>query len=334
MARKPTAASRAPDASCRVVLLKGKEAFLRAHHTSALKESLEAAHGGVGVFLFDGEKDEPAAILDECRSFGLMDSHKLVIVDNAEAFVGKENRPLVERYVQSPCDGATLLLRAEAWRPGKLDKMIGAVGAVVECKAVTPEQAMKWCRVRAKKRLEAEIDERSAWMLVDRVGPDLARLSSELEKLALAAKESSEGRITPDLVSQMSASSREIEPWAVQEPLLTGDAAAAVGAVRRILDSAPRDAHVPVAMAAAQLAASLYALSARGGARPAEVGKARKLWGDRLRPIEAAARRADRGALRALLTDAIETDAKGKSGVGRPAVSLEVLAARFAQVLR
>ncbi len=334
MARKAPSASRPLDASCRVVLLKGKEAFLRSHHTSALKEALEAAHGGVGVFVFDGERDEPAAILDECRSFGLMDSHKLVIVDNAEAFVGKENRPLVERYVQSPCDGATLLLRAEAWRPGKLDRMIAEAGAVVECKAVTPEQAMKWCRVRAKKRLETEIDERSAWMLVDRVGPDLARLSSELEKLALAARGAPGGRITPDLVAQMSASSREIEPWAVQEPLLAGDAAHAVGAVRRILGSAPRDAHVPVAMAAAQLAASLYALSAGGDARPAEVGKARKLWGDRLRPVASAARRADRAALRALLTEAIETDAKGKSGVGRPAVSLEMLAIRFAQVLR
>lgn len=332
MARKAPSkpAARPLDASCRVVLLKGKEAFIRSHRTAELKELLTEAHGGVGVFLFDGEKDEAAEILDECRSFGLMDGHKLVIVDNAEAFVGKENRSLVERYVQAPCEGATLLLRAGVWRKGKLDKLIEAVGRIIDCNTVTPEQAMKWCRVRAKKRHDTDIDERAAWMLVDRVGPDLARLSSELAKLSLAGG----GRITLDLIAQLSAGSREIEPWAVQEPLLAGDADRAVRSVRRILGSAPRDAHVPVAMAAAQLAANLYAISARGKARPADIGKSRRLWGDRLRPIEAAARRADREALRRLLDEAINTDARGKSGVGRPAVSLEVLAARFAQVLR
>lgn len=332
MAKK--AASKSParplDASCRVVLLKGKEAFLRSHRTTELKDALSEAHGGVDVFLFDGEKDEAADILDECRSFGLMSEHKLVIVDNAESFVKESSRTLVERYAQSPCDGATLLLRAETWRAGKLDKMIEAAGTILKCEAVTPDQAMKWCRVRAKKRHEAEIDERTAWMLVDRVGTDLSRLSSEIAKLALAAG----GRITPDMVAELSASSREIDPWTVQEPLLSGDATHAIGSIRRVLESAPRDAHVPVAMSAAQLAANLHAIAARGKATPADVGKARKLWGFRLGPIEAGSRRADPDSLRRLLDAALETDAKGKSGVGKPSVSLEVLAARFAQTLR
>ncbi|USO00128.1 MAG: DNA polymerase III subunit delta [Phycisphaeraceae bacterium] len=330
MAKKPPSRPKAPDPSCRVVLLKGKEAFLRSHHTSELKEALIQAHGGVDVFLFDGEKDEAATILDECRSFGLMSEHKLVIVDNAEGFVGGASRALVERYAQAPCDGATLLLRAETWHKGKLDKMIEAVGVIVECKEVTGEQAMKWCRVRAKKRHETDIDERTASMLVDRVGTDLARLASEIAKLSLAAG----GRITPELVWEMSASSREIDPWTVQEPLLSGDPERAIGSVRRILESAPRDAHVPVAMSAVQLAANMHALAARGRTPAAEVGKARKLWGFRLSPVEAGAKRADAATLRRLLDEALEVDAKGKSGVGKPEISLEVLAGRFAQTLR
>lgn len=339
MARRPSASSKpagkplGPD--CRVVLLKGKEPFLRAQHTSDFKEKLAAAVGGIDTFLFDGEKDEAADILDECRSFGLMSGHKLIIVDNAESFVKDTNRTLVERYVQGPNDEATLVLRAETWRAGKLDKMIAEVGAIVECNEVRPDQAMKWSRLRARKRHGAELDEKAAWMLIDRYGPDLGRLSAEVAKLSVAAgtPETGGGTITPALVAEMCGGSREIEPWAVQEPMLSGNAEYSIGALRRIMENAPRDSHVPIAMACAQLAANLHAMGNASSGQQQAVGKSRKLWGDRLAPVSERARRADPAALRALLDDALETDAKGKSGRGTPVIDLEALAVRFASVL-
>lgn len=320
---------------CRVVVLKGKEAFLRAEHTSAFKEKLVASVGDVDTFLFDGEKDEAADILDECRSFGLMSGHKLIIVDNAEAFVKDTNRSLVERYVQAPNDEATLVLRTEIWRGGKLDKMIAEVGTIVECNQVTPEQAMKWSRLRARKRHGAELEEKAAWMLIDRFGPDLGRLSAEVAKLAVASgsRASGGGVITPAIVMEMCAGSREIEPWAVQQPMLSGDAEFTLASLRRILDNAPRDAHVPVAMACAQLAANLHAVGRSSRAEQGAVGKSRKLWGDRLFPIADKAARADAETLRSLLNAALDTDAKGKSGGGTPVIDLEALAVRFAGVL-
>lgn len=318
-----------------MALLKGKEPFLRAQHTSDFKDKLTAAFGGVDVFLFDGEKDEAADILDECRSFGLMSGHKLVIVDNAESFVKDTNRSLVERYVQAPNDEATLVLRAETWRAGKLDKMIAEVGSIVLCDSVSPDIAAKWCRLRARKRHETELDEKAAWALIARYGPDLGRLQAEIAKLAIAAgtPESGGGVITVELVVEMCGGSREIEPWSVQEPMLRGNAEYAIVSLRRILENAPRDSHVPVAMACAQLAANLHAIGNAGRADLQMVGKARKLWGERVRPIAAGARIADPTALRRLLYDALEADAKGKSGGGTPAIDLEVMAVRFAEVL-
>lgn len=331
---KDNTPARPLSAECRLVVLHGPEVFLRAQHTAILKEKLAEAFSGIDVFQFDGEKDEAAAILDECRSFGLMSAHKLVIVDNADQFVKEANRALVERYAQAPCEGATLLLRADSWRPGKIDAMIDAVGTRILCDKVTPETAMKWTRVHAHKKHGADIGEQAAWMLVDRFGPDLGRLASEVAKLAVAA--GAGGAITPAMVQALAAGAREIEPWAVQEAMLRGDAESRIAAVRGILGSAAKEAHVPVAIACAQLAANLHAVAAgaRAGVSPSESGRARKLWGDRLAPIESAARRADPDALRALLDHALETDAKGKSGVGNPEISLEVLAWRFAQTLR
>jgi len=334
---KPTGLPLGP--GCRVVLLKGKEIFLRSQHTSVLKEKLTEAMGDVDTFQFDGEKDEAADILDECRSFGLMSAHKLVIVDNAEAFVKDANRPLVERYVQQPCEDATLVLRCERWYKSKLDGMIEAVGAIVPCDEPDEPTAVKWARLRANKRHNADLEPRAAQLLVHRYGPDLGRLASEVAKLAVAAGADGEPEgddapvvIGEALVLEMCAGSREIDPWTVQEPMLSRSAEHAIGSIRAVLDSAPRDAHVPVAMACAQLAANLHAIA--GAKNPAEAGKPRRLYGWRLSPIADAAKRADPVALRRLLRDALETDAKGKSGAGRPETNLEVLAVRFAQTLR
>ncbi len=132
---------------------------------------------------------------------------------------------------------------------------------------------------------------------------------------------------------EMCAGSREIEPWAVQQPMLSGNAPHTIASLRRILENAPRDAHVPVAMACAQLAANLHALGRSNRAEQSAVGKSRKLWGDRMYPVADAAAGADPEALRALLDDALDTDAKGKSGGGTPVIDLEALAVRFSQTL-
>lgn len=333
MARKASSSPARPlDASCRVALLSGKDAFLRSEYTAQLKDRLAEAHGGVDVFRFDGEKDEAADILDECRSFGLMSAHKMVVVDNAEAFVKEANRPLVERYTESPCDGATLVLRAERWHKGRLDKLIEAVGVIQKCDELTPDIAAKWCAARTKKRHDATIERAAVLALLDRHGPNLGRLDTELAKLAVAAGPG--GTITAELVHSMSAGSRELEPWRVQEPLLSGDAPHAIDEMRRITDSAPREVHVPMTMAAAQLAANLHALAAGGNANRAEIGASRKIYGPRLHPIASAAGRGKPAAFHRLLDEALDADMKGKSGVGKPEITLEVLAVRFAQTLR
>jgi DNA polymerase III delta subunit len=332
---KDNTPARPLSAECRVVLLHGSELFLRAQYTQQLREQLSQAFSGLDVFQFDGEKDEAAAILDECRSFGLMSAHKLVIVDNADQFVKEANRAIVERYVQAPCEGATLLLRAGKWNRGKLDAMIERVGAITRCDEITPDQAMRWLRGYTRKRLDAEMDERAAGLMVERFGCDLGRLASESAKLAVAA--GAGGRITPAMIDELATGTREIDLWrTLPEVLLSGDAESRIAGLREIAASASKEVHVPLAISAASFAAALYAIAGAKGDKglTPRVAQSRKIWGDRIAPAQSAARRADPEALRALLNHALDTDAKGKSGVGNPEISLEVLAWRFAQTLR
>ena len=94
-------------------------------------------------------------------------------------------RRALEAYAENPCAGATLLLRAEKWHRGKLDKLVAKVGAVIKCEQ--PKDAR--CRApgpwpRARIATGWPSISPAAQLLVGRVGPGLARLDTELAKLA------------------------------------------------------------------------------------------------------------------------------------------------------
>lgn len=323
-----------PDASHRVVVLHGKEAFLRTEHTAALRQKLAEAHAEVDLVRFDGESAQASDVLDECRSFGLMAAHKLVVVEDADKLLNEATRPSFERYAHAPSDGATLVLRAQTWRKGNLDKAIEKVGVIVECDQADASTAARWCLRRCDKRHGATIDQRAAATLVERVGTDLSRLDRELEKLALAA--GAGGTITPEHVSELVGRTREEEVWSIQAELLSGDSERTLAHLRAILDNAPRDAHVPVTFACTDLARKLHAASRglRGGANPFQLAKDLRLWGPAKDAVLGLARRTEPSEARRLLEACVDADRAGKSGLGRPERTLERLAIRFASIVR
>lgn len=333
MARRPAkSASRAPTADDRVIVLAGKELLLRQEYTRVVREALDTAHGGIDQFRFDGNADA-AAVLDECRSFGLMAGHKLVIVDEADQFVKDSTRPLLERYCEGPSDGATLLLRADTWRAGNLDKLIEQVGVIVDCKEVAPADAARWLGGRAERAHGVTIDRDAANALVERVGASLATLDTELAKLAtnVGAGKTITIREVADLVGL----TREQELWSAQSALLTGDAGVAISQIRAILDTNPKGAHVPLTFACSDLGRKLALASAgkQSGLGPGQVASALKLWGDARQAVPAAAGRMDAAEARRLFDASSEADVAQKSGLGSPARTLEMLAVRFTTAL-
>ena len=135
----------------RIVLLSGPDLLLRDEQTKFLKAALETEFGEVDVLRFAAAEADPAVVLDECRSFGLIASHKLVILDEAEQLIkGDDIRPLFERYADNPSPGATLLLRSTSWRPGKLDKQIEKVGAIVRCDQLSESDTIAWVVKRTR----------------------------------------------------------------------------------------------------------------------------------------------------------------------------------------
>ena len=113
------------DPEGRVFVFFGKDAFLRADYTRQLREKLETAKGEIESIHFDGTRDALADVLDECRSFGLMQQHKLVVVENADQLVKGDSRPLLERYAEHAPDGSTLW-----WRHAHVVRDVAIEGGV------------------------------------------------------------------------------------------------------------------------------------------------------------------------------------------------------------
>jgi len=316
----------------RIVVLHGKESFLRSEHTRRVLDALRERFGAVDEFSFDGSSCSLADVLDELRSYGLMSQHKVVVVDNAEQFMqGDDRRRAMERYAESPMPDATLILRSAGWRPGTFDKLVAAVGVILKCEAPGAAEAVRWAVARSQKRHGVDLSAAGAQALVERVGPDLGRLDSELGKLAVGALAAGTGDrvvITPELVKEFTGLSREEQAWEIQGALATGDPAQALNKVDELLRIS-RAPEVMLAWSAIDLVRKVHdaaALAAQGQPDGA-IAKQLKLWGDGAAVVLRVARSVPLARAAALLQAAVAADRRMKSGLSpEPSRAIEALA--------
>lgn len=340
MGKKPAnpATPQSPDASCRVVLLAGPEAFLRALHTTKLRQLLEEKFGPIDTLHVEGKGAQAADVLDECRSMGLLAGHKMVIVDNAHELVKGDNRALFERYVRALAEdpssaGSTLVLRCDTWHKGNLDALIDEVGVRVECEGVGPDKAVQWACIRAEKHHQASLSREVSQRLIERVGTDLGRLDSELGKLAAAAGMGKP--ITRELLDEFVGLSREESVWEIQGGVLGAQPEDAIRGVRNALDVS-RHPPVMVMFALTDLARKVHAtaLAARSGANFYQLRGPLKLFGPQGEAIFQAAKGTSPAAAGALFADAVDLMLRDRQGLGDIVVHAEVLALRHAQFSR
>lgn len=320
------------------MLLKGADLFLRERRTRALKDALTQAFGGLDVALFDGERVSAADVLDECRSMGLLSGHKLVILDAAEHAIRESTRPLFERFVSDPPEGSTLLLRAGTWRPGKLDAMIEANGTILDCSPPPPEAVHRWILSSAAQRHHVAISPEIAEELTRRAGFDLARLDTEIAKLAAAAGGSIDpatppAPITAELIRQYVGLSREESAWALQASLLENPPSRTVRQLRYLLDVVG-EPPARISWGLLDLARKLHAARAglATGANQDALAASLKLWGPSKLSVLAAARKLSQPRARALLRACVEGDVAQKSSLGEVEHQLERMVLAFSEL--
>jgi len=350
---KPVAGQCSLGADCRIVILHGKEAFIRAEMTAQLRGALAQAFGAIDSLTFEGASAAAADVLDECRSFGLIAAHKLVIVDDADDLVkGDDIRPLFERYAQSPSEGSTLVLRTDTWKAGRLDKLVEAVGVIIECKPPDERRAVEWTIARARDTHACAIDQDAASLLVRRVGADLGKIDSELGKLSAAAgagipqapapkgpatagtNAPAPCRITADSVEYFVGPSRDEQVWGIQSTLLSAGPEESLQHLRNVLDVSRQPAQL-VLYALMDISRKLHGASRamRAGARPDDLAGPLKLWGESKFAIPNAAKRLEPARALQLFRTCVEADRRSKSGLGEVERTLERLVVQFSRAV-
>lgn len=313
-------------ADTRIAVLYGNETMLMQEQLDSMRAALVGAHGEVETFRFDGKSATLADVFDELRAYSLMVTYKLVIVDDADQFV-KTFRDQVTRYAENPVDHATLVLRATTWNKGNLDKAIEKVGAIIKCEPPKPAEAAGWLVARAEQAYGATIQKQAAGMLVDRLGPHLMLLDTELAKLSLMAGDKP---IDAKLVEEAVGRGSEEKAWVMQEPLLRGIASGRprepLEMVAELIDLAGHDP-VPVMWAVIDLTRKLAVASAmkRAGESESEIARVCKVWGSQIRPFMDVVRGVDPAAAAGMLLGALRADARTKTGLGSARLNLEAI---------
>lgn len=324
----------APDAATRILALYGSEYALNREAMGRLRAAMEQEHDRIDVINFDGKSCQAADVLDELRSFGLMQQYKIVVIDEADPFVSA-NRHLLERYAQSPVDHATLVFQCSRWYKGKLDKLIEKVGVLIKCDPLKSPQVRTRLVQLAKTQHNRNLASAAAQLLIDRLGTSLLTLESELAKLAMLVSE--DQAIEPDLIDQVAGRSSDEEAWAIQEVVLAALADPKRGrgqAINKIheLVELSRKSDTQVAYFVADLVRKLHTglVMKRQGAGDHQIASALKLWGSRQVAFTTAMARLTPHAVDQLFDRIIHYDVRSKRSYGQAMRNIECFCATLA----
>jgi len=164
----------------------GEEPFARAQALQALRGAiLKDAEPDLALSQYLGsDLTGPAQLLDELRTPAFLAPRRLVIIEEAAAFVTRARDPLCT-YLAKPAASGTLVLVLEKLpKNDKLGAAVRKAGMVVVCKPPREYELPGWIARRARahgKRIAGAASKR----LAECVGVNLPIIDQNLAKLAL-----------------------------------------------------------------------------------------------------------------------------------------------------
>jgi DNA polymerase-3 subunit delta len=300
-----------------VYALVGSDSFLQLQKLASI---LERSPKGAQRIDIDGERADLAEVLDELRSFAMFGDGKVVVVQNADAFLTRFREQL-EEYVAHPSESATLVLRLSSLPSNqRIYKAIAKTGQIESCEP--PKDLARWITDQAKQAHHIAISPDAARMLADLIGDDMGRLDNELAKLALSAKNN---KVDPEDVATSVAFQREQQMSEMTNALAAGRAADAVKKWRQLIQNDSSAEFRAVTWLAIWLTNVRKALAMRKqGMQPFAIAQALRIWPREMQGpfFETAKALGDRGVARAMDLLA-EIDRQSKSGVGDAAENVE-----------
>lgn len=319
------------------VLLLGTDTFLRDMCRKSLIETfVEEATRDWAVARFSAKEDSADTVLGQAQTLPMLAPRQVVFWSDLEALerLGEESRKSVvvrfEQYLADPAPFTILVLEAE-----KLDarmglfKLLSEKVLMVECELPGElegrvELAASMAAQMAKDQ-GLEIDRDAALALAERTNAGLARMQSEIEKLAAYAGDRK--RIALADVEALVITDQRYTVWQLSAMLASGERDRAMV----FLGSLLREGEQVVGLVGAIAWMYRKLIEVQGLGPGAQVWDAARL-GMRKDTAELAlkyAPRIPRKQLMSGLIDLAEADSRLKSGVASPDAVMEFLVARL-----
>ncbi len=162
-----------------------------------------------------------AQVADIARRYPMMADHQVVIVKEAQNIRSLE---ALETYLKNPVKSTILVW---CYKNGKIDArkkvvtLAKAVGLVFESQKLK-EKSLPDFIVNYLKQHGTSIDNKACQMIADFVGPDLNRLTSELDKLVVTL-DGDKMRVTPELVESKIGISKEFNTYELLNAVVAKD---------------------------------------------------------------------------------------------------------------
>jgi DNA polymerase-3 subunit delta len=319
MASAPAAISIKP-----VYALVGSDAFLQLQKLGEILRPMPDAQR----IDADGERAELADVLDELRSFAMFGGRKVVVVQNADAFVTRFREPL-EEYVAHPSMESTLVLRMGSLpATQRIAKAIARIGQIQECNP--PRDLARWITDRGPSAHGVTVMPEAARLLADMIGDDLGRLDNELAKLAIGAEPvatiaGNRLQIRPQDVAAGVAFQREQQMAEMTNAVAAGRPADAIRKWRQMVQADSSAEFRAVTWLTIWLTNVRKALALRrGGMHPSAIPQALRIWPrDIQQPFMQTAIAMGETRTNRAIDLLAEIDRQSKSGVGAAAENVE-----------
>jgi DNA polymerase-3 subunit delta len=239
-----------------VCVVFGDELFLRREALLRIRAAvLEGEEGDFSRTDFEGDTAEFRDVAGELCTVAMFGPRRLVVVEEADAFVSRY-REALEEYVAQPSPRGVLALDVKTW-PGttRLYKAVEARGLAIDCTAPPDARLARWLADWAGHKHRVHLAVPVAEVLVEMVGPELGLLDQELAKLALLAAD--DKKITLEMIGRAVGGWRAKTTWEMLDAALDGKTAEAMLQLDRLLAAG----EAPVGLLG-QISASLRRLAA------------------------------------------------------------------------
>lgn len=205
-----------------IYLFMGDEPYYIDHLTNLLVESVipEEEKDFNQTILYGSETDVPS-VVNFCRSFPMMSDNQLVVIKEGQGLKKIEE---LEVYVKSPLKSTVLVINYKGGSFDKRKKLYATIeknGVIFESKKIPDYKIPGFVNTLCVSK-GFTVDAKSAQMLADYLGNDLAKLVNEIDKLILSIP-SGETRITAELIERNIGISKDYNNFELLKAVVSRD---------------------------------------------------------------------------------------------------------------